>query len=393
MTTITQPVSDSATAIAEAGRISKLLADVADESAQLRRPADSGIEALQSAGLLRLTLPVSRGGARAPMATVAAVLAKLAEGDASVSWASSVYNAVGHMICAFGDEALDEFLASENPRSAGVFSVGGALRKVDGGYMLKGKWPFASGQHHAGWIITPGMPEDPSNGPIACLVPKSEFTVHDDWYVTGFVATGSNAVSLEETFVPEHRTIPFMSIVQGQYKDSSISSDPYYSQPFVPIMCAASVGTPIGLARAALRLFEKKIQNRAITYTLYTNQAEAAVTHLQLSEARMKLDQSEFHANRLIAIVDRHMTSGEPWDMATRVRCRADLAWAIKLAREVCEIVEHGSGASSIHTKDPLTRILRDIRAISVHSFMLHSTNAELYGRVLAGMEPGIPFV
>jgi alkylation response protein AidB-like acyl-CoA dehydrogenase len=259
---------------------------------------------------------------------------------------------------------------------------------------LSGKWAFATGQHHAGWIIVPAInPDDPTSGPIGFLVPKSEFTVLDDWHVSGFVATGSNAVSLNETFVPEHRAVPFMSFVTGQYRESSISDDPYYRQPFVPIMCAISVGTGIGLARVALRLFEERVGKRAITYTNYTKQAEAPVTHFQLAEARMKLDQAEFHATRLTSTVDQHIETAQAWEIETRVRCRADVAWALKLAREVCEVVEQGSGASAIHYKDPLPKILRDIRAISVHSFLLHSTNAELYGRVLAGLEPGIPFV
>jgi hypothetical protein len=40
-----------------------------------------------------------------------------------------------------------------------------------------------------------------------------------------------------------------------------------------------------------------------------------------------------------------------------------------------------------------LGSILRDIRTMSVHSFLLHSTNAELYGRILAGNEPDVPFI
>ncbi|MHB8692561.1 MAG: hypothetical protein ACYDHH_15090 [Solirubrobacteraceae bacterium] len=125
----------------------------------------------------------------------------------------------------------------------------------------------------------------------------------------------------------------------------------------------------------------------------------ARTTHHQprkmgLAEARMKLDQAEMLAERLIATVDAHAASDPAsWDVETRVRCRADIAWALRLCREACEIVEHGSGASAIRRLEPLAAILRDIRAISVHSFLLHSTNAELYGRVLAGLEPGIPFI
>jgi alkylation response protein AidB-like acyl-CoA dehydrogenase len=56
------------------------------------------------------------------------------------------------------------------------------------------------------WILVPGFADDGAAGPLVWLVSKSEFTVEDDWYVTGFVAAGSNAVSLNETFVPDHRS-------------------------------------------------------------------------------------------------------------------------------------------------------------------------------------------
>jgi alkylation response protein AidB-like acyl-CoA dehydrogenase len=391
--TTTIPATDQSMLPQRAEAAAKALAALAPESLQLRRPADSAIEALQANGLTKMSLPVDRGGEHAPMATQLEVMARLAEGDASVSWVASVYNAVGHMICAFGDQALDEYVNSAAPRSAGVFAVTGKATKVDGGYVVSGRWPFASGQHHAGWILVPGIADDGAAGPLVWLVPKDEFTVEDDWYVTGFVATGSNAVSLSETFVPDHRTIAFAEIVEGNYRESTYSSDPYYQQPFVPIMCALSAGTAIGLARKALRMFRERIGRRGITYTTYSDQSEAPITHLQLAEAAVKLDQAEFHAQRLATTVDQHIEANLPWDIETRVRCRIDIATSVKLAREVCETIEHASGANATRAEDPLAAILRDVRTISVHSFLLHSTSAELYGRVLAGMEPGVPFV
>jgi alkylation response protein AidB-like acyl-CoA dehydrogenase len=391
--TTTIPAADQSTLPQRAEVAAKALAAAAPESFQLRRAADGAIEALQANGLTNMSLPTDRGGEHAPMATQLEVMARLAEGDASASWVASVYNAVGHMICAFGDQALDEYVNSSTPRSAGVFAVTGKATKVDGGYQLSGKWAFASGQHHAGWILVPGIADDGADGPLVWLVPKSEFTVEDDWYVTGFVATGSNAVSLSETFVPDHRTVPFADIVEGRYRQSSFSGDPYYQQPFVPIMCAVSAGTAIGLARKALRLFRERITRRGITYSTYSNQAEAPITHLQLAEATVKLDQAQFHARRAATTVDEHIEANLPWDIETRVRCRIDVATSIKVAREACEIIEHASGANATRAEDPLAAILRDIRTISVHAFLLHSTSAELYGRVLAGMEPGVPFV
>lgn len=364
----------------------------AAETAQLRRPADSAIDAVMDSGLHAMTLPLSHGGSQAPTEIQREVYAALAEADASISWVASQYNAVAYMICKFNVKAVEEFSSSDNPRAAGVFSPTGKGVRADGGYVVNGRYAFASGQHHAGWIFVPMMPAE-GGPPIACLVPKSEFTVEDDWHVSGLKGTGSNAVLLKDTFVPDHRTLPLMTIVNGSDKKSSAPEETFYGQPFVPIMCALSTGTPLGLARKAMKIFKERIGSRGITYTSYSKQSEAPITHLQLAEAQARLDQAEFHASRVTRTVDHHLETGEPWDLETRVRCRSDVSWTFKLAREACEVIEQGSGASAIYDKDPMPAILRDIRTISVHSFLLFSTNQELYGRILAGMEPDIPFV
>ena len=390
--TATAMPRDTRDLLAEAVKIAPVVAEAAPEALELRRAPDRSVEALINGGLTVMSLPVEHGGWRAPTAVQAEVMATLAEADGSFAWVTSIYNAVGHMVCAFGDQALEEFLGSEIPRSAGVFAVTGRSAAVDGGYRVSGKWGFSSGQHHAGWIIVPGIPEE-GGAPIAFLVPKAEFEVKDDWFVTGFIGTGSNTVVLDDVFVPEYRAVPFMDIVTGNYRTASLAGDTYYNQPFVPFMCAMSVGPAIGLGRAALRAFEERVGSRGITYTNYARQADAPITFHQLAEARMKLDQAKFHADRITTAVDEHAVSGAAWDVVERVRCRADIAWAIKLTREACEIVEHGSGANALRAQEKLGSILRDIRTMSVHSFLLHSTNAELYGRILAGNEPDVPFI
>ncbi|MGW0865415.1 hypothetical protein [Streptomyces sp. NPDC002611] len=41
----------------------------------------------------------------------------------------------------------------------------------------------------------------------------------------------------------------------------------------------------------------------------------------------------------------------------------------------------------------PIQRAVRDLRALNLHAFVHPATNLELYGRVLAGLEPGTPFL
>ncbi|WP_328285731.1 hypothetical protein [Streptomyces sp. GQFP] len=40
-----------------------------------------------------------------------------------------------------------------------------------------------------------------------------------------------------------------------------------------------------------------------------------------------------------------------------------------------------------------MQRTVRDIHALSLHSFVNPTTNLELYGRVLSGLDAGTPFL
>src|SRR6266545_566595 len=51
------------------------------------------------------------------------------------------------------------------------------------------------------------------------------------------------------------------------------------------------------------------------------------------------------------------------------------------------------SGGSSSYSHVPIQRIARDILAVNLHALMHPNTNAELYGRVLCGLEPNSLYI
>jgi hypothetical protein len=103
----------------------------------------------------------------------------------------------------------------------------------------------------------------------------------------------------------------------------------------------------------------------------------------------MKLDQARFHTQRIIDTAG--MANGEI-DMTARWRSRTDAAWGIRLCKEVGDIVETASGASSLRRTGPIPRTVRDLHALALHALFLESTLNEMYGKVLCGIDPGIPF-
>nr|WP_258079877.1 hypothetical protein [Nocardia cyriacigeorgica] len=172
------------------------------------------------------------------------------------------------MIRLFGDEVFDEYLTSDNTPAGGVFSITGTASPTTGGYTVIGRWPFCSGQHHSGWMIVPAR-SDHDGYPLALLVPRTAFEIAGEWMMSGLVGTGSDALSLTDTFIPQRHAIPFHHILDGTGRDHT--PDPYWRQPLVPIICALSAGPAIGMATTALTDFTDLISQCGITYSPIRN--------------------------------------------------------------------------------------------------------------------------
>ncbi|MFD1052233.1 acyl-CoA dehydrogenase, partial [Kibdelosporangium lantanae] len=66
----------------------------------------------------------------------------------------------------------------------------------------------------------------------------------------------------------------------------------------------------------------------------------------------------------------------------------AALGRVFRLTKEAVQILGGASGGSSIYLDVPIQRINRDIETLNMHALMHATTNQELYGRVLCGLEP-----
>ncbi|WP_277033513.1 hypothetical protein [Actinacidiphila oryziradicis] len=78
---------------------------------------------------------------------------------------------------------------------------------------------------------------------------------------------------------------------------------------------------------------------------------------------------------------------------AESARARGLVGYVGRLARDIADITGMASGGSSLRLSSPSQRIVRDIGAFNLHSLLAPTTNLELYGRVLAGLEPNSPFM
>jgi len=369
------------------------LAERADKAIELRRVPDESIHEMDELGLNEMSLPRKFGGQQTTPSTAQRVFEELARGCTSTSFVCISYYCHSWLTALFPDAVQEEIFGSPNRRGiAQLNPVNATATRKGSDFVLSGKWHFGTGQHHAGWAsLFALVPREGGAPDIACFqVPRSEGVSQNDWHVSGMAATGSDTLVFEDVTVPAERVMFLSDLASGNTSSSLYQEEALYQGPFLANLLAVFGGTPVGVAEAAFDRFQSRVGKRGITYTTYLNQAEAPVTHLQIAEARMKLDQAHFHAERAAAAAE---ASAEESDELMAVRCRADVSWAIRMSRESIDIIESASGASAIHLRDPLQRQVRDLHALSVHSATLNSSINETYGRVLCGLDPGVPFM
>ncbi|MFJ3338684.1 acyl-CoA dehydrogenase family protein [Streptomyces sp. NPDC086766] len=362
----------------------------AEQSEQDRRLHEETIEALADAGIFRMRVPARYGGYEAGTRTLVDVAAELGRADGAAAWTASVYWIPTWMTCLFPEHVQEEVFSTPDVRICGTLSPSALAVPADGGVVVNGKWSFVSGALHSQWqeIVAVVQEADGPPQPIMALVPVSDLQIVDDWHTFGLRGTGSVSTVAQDLFVPQERVMPLGAVLQGQHASPLNADTPIYRAPLLPVASASSVGTALGLARAARDAFFERMPHRGITYTGYGRQAEAPLTHHQVAEAVLKTDQAEFHAHRLASLVDGKSETGSEWTLEERARARADMGAVCRLAKEAVTVLAGASGGSSVYSDAPMQRIARDIQAVNLHALMNPDTNSELYGRVLCGQEP-----
>ncbi|MFC8452098.1 acyl-CoA dehydrogenase family protein [Kitasatospora sp. NPDC057223] len=396
MTPITQTTAATADTAAltpaeRAAALVPLLRANAARTEEDRRVAEENITALAEAGLFRLTVPQRFGGQEANLRTFLEVSTELARGCGSTAWVATLLNVCHWMVGLFPEQAQqDVWGADPNARVCGVLAPTATSRAVEGGQVVTGRWGFASGSLHAQWAglgvpVVDAAGEQIDQG--VALIPLSELTLEDTWYVAGMRGTGSNTLVADEVFVPSHRIMSMTQAVQGvnptEHKDEAL-----YRSAFVPVLALVLAGPQLGLARAGLELVTASLaKGKGISYTFYEKAVEAPSTQIQIAEAAQLIDTAHLHLMRAADDIDSWAGRAEYMPLVNRARARMDTGYVARRCREALDILLSVQGAGSFAEVSPLQRIWRDQETGSRHAVINTAISTELYGRALLGIE------
>jgi 3-hydroxy-9,10-secoandrosta-1,3,5(10)-triene-9,17-dione monooxygenase len=379
--------------VRRAAALVPLLKRNAQKTENGRRVADENIAAIEQEGLFRITQPKRFGGLEVDFRTKLEVIRELARGCGSTSWTTNLLTDGAWAVGMWNEEAQNDVWA-KNPKAriAGVLAPAGKAEKVHDGYRITGRWANCSGCLHAQWVVLGVMVQDSDGQPVdtgLVLVPISEVSIEDTWFVAGMKGTGSNTVVASDVFVPGHRFVSMHKLQSGE-NDNPYKDEVLYRAPFVSGATINLAAPQLGLARAALELVIDGAAKRGIAYTYYDVQAEAPGVQLSIAKAASLIDTAELLAYRAAAEVDDAAYRGVLPDYLTRARIRMDTAQAIVRAREAISELISVHGAASFADANPLQRIWRDSEVAGRHAIGNPAIGAEVYGRALLGFTSGV---
>jgi indole-3-acetate monooxygenase len=381
--------------VARARQLAPLLAAAAPRIDEARELPKDVLDAMYAAGMFRLLVPRSIGGAELDPATYIQCVEAIASGDASVAWCMNQGSGCSMSAAYLEPEAAREVFGGERDVLAWGQGPGAKAVRVDGGWRITGTWSFASGSRHATWLGahcpcfeadgTPHRHPDGRPWERTMLLRRETAAIKDVWQVMGLRGTGSDTYSVQNMFVDDAHTIT-RDRPQERREPGLI-----YRFAAMQIYASGFACVALGIGRATLDAFIALASEKTPALTP-TSLRDNAVIQSAIGMADAKL-----HAARtwLIDVMrDAQEATKIAGEVLTdhRMKIRQASTYAIHQAKEVVEMAYHEAGATAIFDANPFERRFRDVNTVT-QQVQGRRSHFETIGQHLLGGQPSLRWV
>ena len=341
------------------------------------------------AGFFHMLVPHEYGGFEVHPRTLIEVIKIIASGDGSAGWNVMIGATTGLLSASLPENFAREIYGTHpGSLTVGVTATLGKADKVDGGYRVTGRWPFASGCQNADWICggsfifenSEQLFNDKGTPDIHLMLFKaSEVQIEDTWYVAGLRGTGSHHFNVKEQFVPEGRTV----ILGGRARIKR----PLYQFPMLGLLALGVSAVSLGIGYHALEAFKdlagvkKPTGSRKTLIERHSVQADVARSIADLRSAESFIKE----------VIDEAWLVAESGErLSTEIKANLRLA-AINATHKSVAAVDRlyqAGGGTSVYEDSPLQQCFRDVHVTTQH-IMVATPVYEVAGRVALGLSPG----
>ncbi|MEJ6011121.1 acyl-CoA dehydrogenase family protein [Novosphingobium aquae] len=365
-----------------------LMAEAAAGEAQ-RSPTEAVERALNENGILGALLPRRLGGIGLSFTDFCRMQIEIAKGDPAISWVVQIINGTSWVTSLAPDSVQDAVFANGPAAVCGAYNPPGKARKVDGGWIINGAWPYTSGSRQSTWAQQ-GVVLEGYEGPVVpgismCYIPFSDLTIKDSWYVTGMQGTGSDTSVAKDVFIPEGQMV-LMDERAGQIdRTKRHFGAPSDLLPVVPVVRTTGIAQLIGATEAMLEIVRDEAGKKPVLTTTIGPRTNSGAYMRDLGEAAAMIDTAKLILFHLVGEFDRVGLTDSELTLDDKSRHRAQCAQMIKLVHSASESLMFLAGSSAFSLDKPISRYWKDVSMGLRHIQNIPTIGYEIYGRNIAG--------
>ncbi len=345
-----------------------VLREEAVPSDRLGRLTDRTVEAMKETGLVRLLQPVEHGGHEATLADFLEAAMAVGAASPSAGWVAGVVGVHPWEIAMMDPRLQDEIWGEDQDTwTASPYAPFGRARRVDGGFLFTGQWPYSTGTDHSAWVILGGMVIDDETGQPGTppdirhfVIPRADYEiVEDSWNVMGLLGTGSKDVRMTDVFIPDYRVVEASVMLSGGYEHRQ-EGKPLYQLKF-PLVFSAAIGAATqGIAQGALAAYRDYLSTRVSADGIVGKTDPTQLT--VYADAAADIAASRCHLLTSAVELQDYVTKGGEITRSQRLTFRRDQVRATRRAADAIDRLYKISGASGIRTDFPNERYWRDLQ-------------------------------
>ena len=375
--------------VANAQALLPNLSERAAATERRRRLDETTFSEIRSAGLLKIFMPRRYGGYELDWGAQIQAGRALANVCPSSGWIVSVVGShaayLGRLTKAAQDDVWND--GEDVLVATGSVPLDPEVKVADGGFVMTGQWRFSSGIDHAAWVMLSGtVAETGAMGFF--LMPRSQVTIKDDWYVAGMSGTGSKSVVLDDSFIPEHRHMPFANFFGARERGADVNEGSVYRADFQLFVGSAMLGPIVGAAEGALRL----IQGLAMAGDSRLDRNDTAV-QLLVAESAAEVSTAVCLLERLLERQNYYAAHDVSATAADRLMLLQDRTFITRLCTRAIERLVNELDANNLFTDHPVQRLYRDLAAMAQQVGVNWDRNMSACGQKLLGLESNEGFL
>ena len=356
------------------------------------RISEETVEELKRIDAFKAVVPKAYGGMEVDFPIIPQIFRILGQGCTSTAWCMGFLIYHNYQFGHYNKKAQDEAFGGRGyTMAAGQVMPSGEAKRVEGGFILNGRWGYATGIQHCDYmgLSSPVSSGDEDEEPVLYrfYVPVEDFKILDTWQVSAMKATGSHDVTLTDVFVPEHRSTTVESMRERTSPGMAINTGPLWQIPLLTYMVFGAVGPMVGAAEALFEMVSDILKTKVGAYS--GDQQQGLMSQrIRLARLKMELEATtglfEKKAEEVWALVQRGETMGRD----QRSEMRMGISHIAKKSHEIVDELAHAAGSRGTFLDSPIQRFHRDANALATHAIYEYDHVGNIYGGTLLGVEP-----